>query len=143
MKQIPLFGERGRGLFMLVDDQDYERLVVFHWHVQFTRHAVYAMGFINKKHVLAHRFILNAPKGTEVDHINGNGLDNQRANLAIGNQQRNQLNRHYKTPGCSSKYIGVSWHKAEGRWRARIKFNGVEKHLGSYATEGEAASAKG
>lgn len=87
-----------------------------------------------------HRMILNAPSGMQVDHINGDTFDNRRANLRVCTISQNQLNRR-KSSGKSSIYKGVSWRKNIGKWEAYITIDGIQKNLGCYIEEIEAARA--
>jgi hypothetical protein len=91
-KQIPLSQQKRRnsqnlGLVALVNDEDYERLCQWNWSAVSThrRNGGYAMRRDNQtgKTILMHREILEASEGIEVDHINGNGLDNRRENLQL------------------------------------------------------------
>ena len=89
-----------------------------------------------------HRVILGATKGDQVDHINGNKLDNRRCNLRLCSGSQNQMNR--RAIGGVSKFKGVVWQKrsgAGGFWRASITKDGVTKYLGSFSTDLEAAAA--
>ena len=72
----------------------------------------------------------------DIDHINGNGLDNRQCNLrpSYGNNNRNR----HSHPG-SSLFKGVTWHK--GKWQASLKINGVSLYLGRFAVEEDAARA--
>ena len=83
---------------------------------------------------------MNAPDGMEVDHINGNGLDNRKANLRLCTRAQNQMNSIKRT-GKSSIFKGVSWHKNAWKWRANIKINQKDIHIGYFDTELEAAEA--
>ena len=85
-----------------------------------------------------HRMIMQAPKGVEVDHINGNGLDNRRENLRLATRHENCRNAR-KQQGCSSRYRGVSWYKTKQRWESRLNFNGRLYHLGYHDDEEDAA----
>lgn len=83
----------------------------------------------------------------QLDHIDGNGCNNQLENLREAVQLENNRNMR-KQEGCSSKYKGVSWHKREGKWCARIAAgellpNGYHKRiwLGYFEDEIEAAKA--
>ena len=92
-----------------------------------------------------HRLKMNALNGIEVDHLNGNGLDNQRANLRLCNHQQNSANRRMNI-NSKSGYKGVnrlSQIKPEGRnpWRATIRVSGLKIHIGCFATRDEAARA--
>lgn len=102
----------------------------------------YAMSYINGKNVYMHRVILkNASiNGKDVDHINGNGLDNRRSNLRIVNRTYNNANSRPRK-GCSSSFKGVSWHKVAKKWAACVTKKGKSYHLGLYSCELEAANA--
>lgn len=69
-----------------------------------------------------------------VDHIDGNPLNNRLDNLRVITHRKN-VNR---TKRGTSKYTGVRWHKAHQKWRAEIKANGKQHHLGQFDTEQEA-----
>ena len=87
-----------------------------------------------------HRLILNAPKGLVVDHINGNGLDNRKANLRLCTPAQNACNVRPR-PGETSKYKGVAFIKRERRWQVRISFRNKRKWIGYFDTEIDAARA--
>ena len=69
-----------------------------------------------------HRIIMGAEVGEEVDHKDGNGLNNSRANLRICQDGRNQWNQRKVASGLS-KFKGVSWHKQWKYWTATIQVN--------------------
>jgi hypothetical protein len=75
----------------------------------------------------------------EIDHINGDGLDNRRENLRICNHQQNSGNQGPR--GGSSRFKGVCWHKNHRIWAAFIGIDFKQKHLGHFHTEEEAARA--
>jgi hypothetical protein len=85
-----------------------------------------------------HREVLGDPQGV-VDHINGDTLDNRRANLRVASYSGNNRNTR-KRQGCSSRFKGVDRHR--GAWRARITPpGGRQVTLGHFASELEAALA--
>jgi len=137
VKQIQLT----QGRVAIVDDQDYERVAAFRWCAKHDKHTWYAIrcGTGNTT-VWLHRFILNATKGVQVDHANGNGLDNRRGNLRICSHTDNARNRQKQT-GTSSRFKGVSWRKARSKWVARIEVNQRSLHLGYFASEELAAAS--
>ncbi len=84
--------------------------------------------------ILMSREIMDAPDNMEVDHINGNTLDNRRCNLRICTRSQNQYNRD-SDKNSSSKYKGVSYIKKWNKWQAEI--NGM--YIGCFKTEEAAA----
>ena len=83
---------------------------------------------------------MNAPAGMQIDHINGNGLDNRKVNLRLCNSSQNQRNARKRKSG-TSRFKGVDWHKESKKWRARICVNRKRIHIGRYKSEFEAAQA--
>jgi hypothetical protein len=137
MKEIIL----AKGEIILVDDEDFEYLNQYKWHLKNNKHLFYSRARIgirgNKKIILMHRLIMNAQKGQMIDHIDGNGLNNQRSNLRFCTYNENNKNRKSET-GTTSKYLGV--YLAEGKyWTAQIRINGKTTYLGVFKTEIEAA----
>jgi hypothetical protein len=140
MKEIPLT----KGYVAIVDDEDYEELMRFPWHVGSIRdHGPYAQrhgyGPGEKRTVSMHRAIMHAPPHVMVDHRNGNGLDNRKANLRFCTNSENQRNRR-QCYGVSI-YKGVVFNKKANKWAARIKHNGVNIWLGCFESEIQAAYA--
>jgi hypothetical protein len=141
MKTIPLT----QGKFALVDDADFEWLNQWKWRAQKSNRTYYAVREVclgNKKRCsrFMHRLILDTPSEKEVDHRNNNGLDNQRHNLRLCTHQQNGMNQ-IKSNNRSSKYKGVSFYKANGRWTAQIQINNRKKHLGYFVSQVAAANA--
>jgi hypothetical protein len=76
-----------------------------------------------------HRLVMCAPKGTEVDHINGNKLDNRKENLRLCSRSQNLVNSR---PRAASRLKGVYRHHA-GRWFARLSTSKTTHiHLGMF-----------
>lgn len=75
-----------------------------------------------------------------VDHINGESLDNRRANLRLATQTQNNINAKCRSDNQSG-FKGVGFHRQTGKWVARIKVNGRTKSLGLYETPEEAHQA--
>lgn len=74
----------------------------------------------------------------EIDHINGDSMDNSIANLRKVSRQENCRNVKLHA-GSRSGYCGVNWHEETGKWRARVKINGKEKYIGLFNDPLEAA----
>jgi hypothetical protein len=125
----------------LVDDEDFEKISQYKWHIDKCRQYFYAQAYIKingrHKHFLMHKFLT---RHKQTDHIDGNGLNNQRRNLRAATTQQNQMNRKPLT-NCTSRYKGVSYHKRGKIWQAYIKINGKTIHLGSFRLEIDAAKA--
>lgn len=146
MKEIKLT----QGFVAMVDDEDFEWLNQWKWHARKDDNGYYAgrsiyLGGGSKnqkiKTISMHRLIMNTPKGMETDHIDHNGLNNQRHNLRNATHSQNQYNR---LPRGSSKYLGVTVlqnGKEKGRITAEIRCNGRRINLGRFKTEEEAARA--
>ena len=85
-------------------------------------------------------------KGKQVDHINGDPLDNRRENLRLVTDKENKWNKGLRKNNTSG-YVGVNWHKQTQKWNARARFTceqtGREKtkFLGYYNDKEEAARA--
>lgn len=95
-----------------------------------------------KRNTLLHRVILNAALGTEIDHRNGDTLDNRRENLRFATHAQNMRNvLPKKQAGRASRYRGVSFCKATNRWRASISDGSRYKQLGRFDSEAAAAYA--
>ena len=87
-----------------------------------------------------HRLIMDAPKGMDIDHINGNPLDNRKSNLRICTRAENMRNRGAQKNNTSG-YKGVGWCKHRKKWHAQIKHNGKQIYIGRYKDKEEAARA--
>lgn len=135
MKKIPLT----QGKVALVDDEDYGWLMAMgSWHASIKGSGWVAQKRHKGKIRRMHRIILDAPDHLHVDHINHQTLDNRRCNIRLCTRSQNLQNMRKKSE-ATSKYKGVDWCETRGRWRAQIKFDGKEIHLGYFANEGVAA----
>jgi hypothetical protein len=141
MKEIQLT----QGMFAKVDDERFKELNRFNWQIQKMGKLQYASTTLRlptgkQFKCQMHWAVLglHPPKGLVVDHIDGDGLNNQEANLRVVYCRQNCQNKH-KT--YSSKYPGVSFHKLTSKWIVHISIGGKVKHLGSFVTEEEAFKA--
>jgi hypothetical protein len=141
-KQIPL----GHGLFALIDDEDYALLSQYNWFVINNNGKLYAyrLQYVDGKRtkVYMHKAILPPIDARILDHINGNGLDNRRANLRHASVSQNAQNQGKQTRNglAASQYKGVMRHHT-GKWRVAIKAKERRIHLGVFADEKDAARA--
>ncbi len=138
IRYIPLT----KGKFAIVDAADYEWLSQYKWHVHGDDwNGFYAARRLrNGKQQFMHRAIMNPPAGMVVDHIDGNRSDNRRANLRICTQRQNTQNSR-PARGCTSRFKGVSYHRAARKWIVLIKSDGKRIYLGLFDDEIEAAKA--
>lgn len=132
VKRIPL----SKGFFATVDDEDFEWLSQWKW--SFDGHA-YAIRFIGqgkgeiRQALYMHRVIVKAPAKMEVDHVNGDALDNRRGNLRLVTRSQNLRNR--KTfKSNKSGFKGITFNPINRKWKATI-------NLGTFDTAEEAARA--
>lgn len=132
---IPL----SRGQTAIVDADD-AAVLAHSWHahpIQRATGGFYASARINGRTVYLHRLLTNAPKGMLVDHINGDGLDNRRANLRLCTTRENAINRDY--PRRTSGYRGV---ESSGlRWRVLFENEGKRYRVGLFDDAATAARA--
>lgn len=132
------------GAIVLVDEQDAHFFTGRTWRVEKgsrVRGGGYVRAKIAGKQALLHRLIMDPPVGMMVDHINGDRLDNRRANLRICTRMQNLRNQHARHGG-TSRWKGVSWNKLNRRWKAQISGGpGKTIHLGHFTCELCAARA--
>jgi hypothetical protein len=134
-KQIPLT----KGHFALIDDEDCERVSQYKWSFDNNGYAVRkAGGRKNPKKIMLHRFIMDAPAGFDVDHIDGDPLNNTRANLRVCNRSQNNANR-ISLPGSTSQYKGVSWNSKRQYWQVYQTAYGIRRWWGHFESELDAA----
>jgi hypothetical protein len=154
MKAIELSQSgKNKGRYVaLVDDEDYEYLSQYRWHIRISYGKIYAVSYLGDKKNLPipmHRVIMKTPEDMECDHIFHNGLDNRKFIEKDGILKCNLRNcthientRNTSARGAS-KYLGVSFDKRmnKNNIRAQICVSGKSIGLGYYSTEEEAARA--
>lgn len=135
-----------QGKQAIVDDEDFESLLRYKWHTNKNNNTHYAIhAYKDKKtkkskKIKMHRLIMNPTKHQEIDHKDGDGLNNQRSNLRICTGSQNNMNSK-KRKNCSSKFKGVCWTRNDKKWRTRIIVDKKEIALGCFLKEIEAAKA--
>lgn len=87
-----------------------------------------------------HRLLVDASKSDVVDHKDGDGLNNCRANLRVATPSENRFNQRCRSDS-SSGVKGVHWDKGRGKWQVKIKANGRAVHLGRFDDMEAAAAA--
>lgn len=130
-----------QGEYALVDDEDFEYVNQFKWQYHYKGYAESTFGKSpNRKKVKMHRLIINAPDHLQVDHINGNKLDNRKSNLRLCTNSENQRNTGKKSTNTSG-YKGVSWKKSSNKFAAQIQVDHKNKHIGYFRDPVDAAKA--
>lgn len=142
MKEILINSPKHGEFTILVDDADYERCKSINWIIFYQptkRHTAYASRWVEKikgkdRYEWLHHFILTKPqRGLVVDHIDGNGLNNQKSNLRICTPQENMANQRIRvnnTSGCR----GVHFCRREEKWVCRIGSGMKRKFIGNFKT---------
>lgn len=130
-----------KGCVAVIDAEDLPLVEGRNWHAMVQSRTAYAVR--RERHggklraLLLHRVIMCAPDHMEVDHVNGDGLDNRRVNLRLAERSENSRNRKTHINN-SSGFKGVYFEKTKGKWRAQIRAGGKKYHLG-YSDTAESA----
>lgn len=124
-----------------IDDEDLPLVEQFRWWRSSTGYAVTWVRWLSKRHkeVYMHRLLYGQALPVEVDHMDGNCLNNRRSNLRGCDHQHNSRNKGLSRRNKSG-VTGV--YQRFGRWRANIRVCGKLKHIGIFATVEEATQAR-
>lgn len=128
------------GQTSIIDLEDIDLVQEYNWSTGSIGKYFYALRNDKGHRIYLHRFILRAPANTVVDHINGDTLDNRKANIRITDKRGNACNS-VSRPNTSSRFKGVSLAKRNNKWEAYICINGKKKNLGVFKNELDAAMA--
>ena len=121
-----------------IDNDDLEKCSKLTWHYAKNKDSKYIQTRIKGKMIKLHRYIMNMNNSNlVVDHINRNSLDNRKANLRICSYKENSFNKSIRVDNTSG-IPGVSFHKTNKKWRAKIKYNNLTIHLGYFEDINEA-----
>ncbi len=97
---------------------------------------------VNGRIHMAHRIAWHIHNGCfpngEIDHIDGDGLNNRIDNLRDVTKSVNNRNQRMRIDNTSG-FNGVCWHKRDEKWYAKINTNGKRKHIGGFNDLEEAA----
>ena len=136
MRKIKL----SKNLYALVDNEHYESLSQYKWHVTSGGYAGRTLWKSKPKYLFMHRLITNCPVGKQVDHINGNRLDNRKSNLRIVDEKFNHINVAKRRTNKSG-HKGVDWRKDKKKWRARVQIDKRQYSLGHFTNLSDAVKA--
>lgn len=136
--------QTSNGFVVLVDDADLPLVGESGWFADEPRpgRTRYARKWLTlddgrKARLRMHKLITGFP---QTDHINGNGLDNRRANLRPATGSQNAMNRGMRSDNTSG-FKGVTWDRKNQWWRVRIWVDGRNLVVGRFADPVEAAHA--
>lgn len=147
--RIPLHSRKHPNLYALIDEEDAELVNQYRWFLNAShcveRTIYYAVAHGPRRNgprdfFAMHRIIVGAPPTVEVDHINGDGLDNRRSNLRQCTSSQNKWN-FTKRDGTSSRFRGVTWNRVTRKWRAQLQVKGKQITIGDFQDEEAAAAA--
>lgn len=134
----------------LIDDEDFDRVNKWGWLAYFKKGCSDPKYACRRKNInggqriiYLHRFILNiTDPSVIIDHIDGNGLNNQKINLRICSNTENTRNSKKSNKSYSSIYKGVCRAKPNSkRYSAQITVNRKKLHLGMFENEEDAAKS--
>lgn len=143
MIKIPLT----QGKFALIDGEDYCLVSQYKWFAHVSGRTWYAETHPkrNSKVIKMHQLLMGIIPGIEIDHKDGNGLNNQRYNLRRCTHAQNLCNKkkykHHDGHKTASIHKGLSWDKKLKKWYSRIQINSKRIYLGHFISEIEAAEA--
>lgn len=130
---VPLYRDKG---YAKVDPECMQKLAPYSWHLTCKGYA--ATSKVSGGTLFMHRLLLDAPPDKQVDHINGDKLDNRLCNLRLATNSENCRTKRKANP---TGYRGISFKKAINKWQASIMIDGKRKYLGVYETPEQAAEA--
>ena len=136
MKKIPLT----QGRFTIIDDEDFEEVNKYKWYVSNEYVARMLLPANRRVQISLHRILMNPPPNLQVDHINGDTLDNRRKNLRVVTLRENVINQKLHKNNTSG-YKGVSWDKKLEKWETSINPNGKKIRVGFFNSLLEAVEA--
>ena len=126
---------------VILDDVDLPLVAPLSWHVNTYKERLHYAVHKNKRSVKMHRLILGVtdPK-IQVDHINGNGLDNRRGNLRICTNSQNQMNARRKIGRSGFRGVKFLSDRKTRCYQARIQVSG-KQFLGPIRDTADEAAA--
>lgn len=138
MIRWPVYKGRLRVAWALIDEADVELVEPYLWRL----HSGYPWVYTDEnayRGMGMHRLLceLACSDPREVDHINGDPLDNRRANLRVCTRALNGQNMPSRLG--TSRFRGVHWNTARSKWIAQGKVHGKTHYLGIFDSEHEAA----
>jgi hypothetical protein len=149
MKELIIESKTHGRKIVLLDDEDYDRVIQCgKWSCIYSNrsHTFYATRHAkttNRRLIYMHVFIMKSEpsKGEQIDHWDGNGLNNQRKNLRITDNKHNQMNRKTNKNSTTGYKGVVILDDCKNKYRASIRIDQKFHTIGYYFTAIEAALA--
>lgn len=134
-----------KNFLTVVDDDQYDKLDSHRWHRTCDGYAARSTSKLNGKTkcVLMHREIMSSKYGeikSQIDHINGDKLDNRLENLRFCTSSNNNMNK-FKQSNNKSGFKGVHYNKIVGKYNAKIQIDHISIDLGYFCQPEDAALA--
>ncbi len=132
--------ELTQGQFAVIDDDDYDRISSHKWYAKKNNvkckvvyYAATNITILGKRTTIRmHQFILgSSPNGKEIDHADGNTLNNQKHNLRFCTRTQNLYNA-IGSPYSATKHKGITFNNKSNMYRVRISINGKSTHIGCF-----------
>lgn len=130
-----------QGRVAIIDFADFESVRGQKWCATRKGRRWYVMRKVRRKTVYLHQQVLGNGPG-DIDHKDGNGLNNCRDNLCRVSHADNVRGFNRPRLNNTSGVRGVSWYKAGRKWHARLKHNGKTFHLGYFENLTDAVNAR-
>jgi hypothetical protein len=125
----------------IIDNESLNKIIDYQWYPKRSKWSTYCSGYVNKKVLVLHRYIMNAQEKQYVDHIDKNTFNTRLSNLRFVTNQQNGFNRQLGKNNKSG-IMGVSWFELKNKWHVQIKFNYQKIYLGIYENMEDAIVAR-
>ena len=142
-----LTGEYGIGYTFKEDEfyfdlEDYDKIKDYCWFKNIDGYIATNINYNNRFHtVKMHRLVMNCPDDMDVDHIFHDTYDNRKEFLRIVTESQNEMNQKIRINNTSG-VPGVNLNKKNNKWRARIRVDNKDMHLGYFNNKEDAIKAR-
>lgn len=131
--RIKLYNDKNKEVAeAIIDSEDYEKCKDLKWYLTNS-------GYVLSGHSPYLQHLVFGRK-TQLDHIDGDKLNNRKNNLRTCTTAENSRNCKISKNNTSG-YKGVSWNKERNKWTADIMYNYKHIYLGEFIEGKQAAAA--
>lgn len=141
-------GQLLHGKTFQIDEADYEKVRVYTWRCD-CKGYVYTIITKNRvrRKIYLHRLLMHVAsvvnwKTIQIDHIDGNPLNNRRSNLRYANAAENQINKKKPRIDNKTNATGVTFDQSKGKYVAFIGYDGHKEYLGAFTSLEEAVKIR-